>query len=611
MIGLMRRVRVASTALLMLAAGCSPTTVRIALSVASGTPSQTVSLSLYDERGPVILDRAMQKEITEMGGAASSLLAVLPDASSDLRVVADGSLGAEGGAKVTASAHHEVAVKVVLAAATPDGDGDGVPDAFDNCPSVKNHDQLDESGSGSGDACRDADLGTDLAVMMGSDLGVAPDGGEAVSFRVVVPSHLSLYYGDHDLAARTLGFTYLGDSAECTHNGGASWGACDGPGSLTWTLADYSGHATIGVRVKKAGQPDFVYLYTPATDQPGLTFFPCDQVVSASESATDFNARLSAGAVLCLAGGVTITGTVEPLMGTRILGVESDRALLSTSSDTAPALAMNVSSKDSSSSIVANLRVTNTGNGNGAEFEAGSDRVFSYLAITAKNMALNINYTAGNPVDTFYGLDVTATSGLAVVIGNAVVANLINCRITAGDSTAIVFWDNTTASATFKNCQVSSSSLTDPIVSKGGSGTLTFTGSTVSGPGVTVGLNGGKLVLDGSTLKSDSLALSMGNTTQATLTNATLDTRATAIDCTQGTLELDQSTLRRLNQPGGSAAAIVTHTACTINSTSNGNHICAESLGQGNTFTQAISGPFSGSFILSQQVSGGSIDACP
>lgn len=34
-----------------------------------------------------------------------------------------------------------------------DGDGDGVPDALDNCPAVANADQSDFDGDGAGDAC--------------------------------------------------------------------------------------------------------------------------------------------------------------------------------------------------------------------------------------------------------------------------------------------------------------------------------------------------------------------------------------------------------------------------------------------------------------------------
>jgi len=59
--------------------------------------------------------------------------------------------------------------------ALPDGDGDGVPDVSDNCPSVANPGQADIDGDGAGDAC---DLDDDGDGVSDAIENAAPNGGD-------------------------------------------------------------------------------------------------------------------------------------------------------------------------------------------------------------------------------------------------------------------------------------------------------------------------------------------------------------------------------------------------------------------------------------------------
>ncbi len=56
-----------------------------------------------------------------------------------------------GAGEVNLATERQVAI--VLDAPPPDGDGDHIPDTFDNCPALANPDQADANADGQGDAC--------------------------------------------------------------------------------------------------------------------------------------------------------------------------------------------------------------------------------------------------------------------------------------------------------------------------------------------------------------------------------------------------------------------------------------------------------------------------
>jgi hypothetical protein len=61
----------------------------------------------------------------------------------------------------------EFNVNKITIAEPPDGDGDRVPDALDNCPEIPNPNQADNDGDGQGDVCDEDD--DDDGVLDGSD----------------------------------------------------------------------------------------------------------------------------------------------------------------------------------------------------------------------------------------------------------------------------------------------------------------------------------------------------------------------------------------------------------------------------------------------------------
>lgn len=157
MIARMRR-GLAVSLLLAGALGCDATRARVTIELAAGPAPAAMRISAYDRFGPLALD------VTRMSAPLpTAFTALLPPASQPIRFVVDGDQ-VLGGVAVAARAHGEVRATVVLAPAASDdahrdSDGDGVPDAVDNCVNVANHDQRAVAGGATGDAC----LGVDPA----------------------------------------------------------------------------------------------------------------------------------------------------------------------------------------------------------------------------------------------------------------------------------------------------------------------------------------------------------------------------------------------------------------------------------------------------------------
>lgn len=154
------RLLVALGAALLLFTACDERTTSLVaeISLADGEPAaRSLSARVYGRAGAL-------GPIQEVRAAAlpGRLVVLLPARDDEVRVVVSATLEtgevARGAARRSIRRDAQEPLAIVLARATPDGDGDGVPDAVDDCPFTPDPEQANSAGDGPGDACRDRDL---------------------------------------------------------------------------------------------------------------------------------------------------------------------------------------------------------------------------------------------------------------------------------------------------------------------------------------------------------------------------------------------------------------------------------------------------------------------
>jgi hypothetical protein len=180
-------------ALLVGAGGCgSGTTLLLGVSTAGGVP-EPASLRVAVYGAGLIGARTVSLAGARLPGTLD--IAGLDAAPLDVRVQVDGldgggQLGSQQAVRVTLTRGAETRADVTLGAPLPDGDGDGVPDAIDDCPAAFDPDQRCAPGDAS------VDLTTGGGDFAGADFAGPRDFAVPRDLATTPPPDLAFPFGD-------------------------------------------------------------------------------------------------------------------------------------------------------------------------------------------------------------------------------------------------------------------------------------------------------------------------------------------------------------------------------------------------------------------------------
>jgi hypothetical protein len=163
--------------------------VMLDLSVGDGVPTpDELRISVYDDTGALWMETRVPGSGALVAQTATHLGTVLiqPGATQGalrvhVRGLASAAPVADGVLTIQSPPRGQFAL-VLDGAAPADGDGDGVPDAIDDCPAVADPDQHGCPGTGDGGDGGGNDSGPDVAPGDGGGMDVPDDGGGSDAF---------------------------------------------------------------------------------------------------------------------------------------------------------------------------------------------------------------------------------------------------------------------------------------------------------------------------------------------------------------------------------------------------------------------------------------------